>query len=599
MSTATSVLTIEETLIGPQALPPPPTRHALFAILIALAVLLHLGTIGIGDLYSETEGQYAAAAREMIQTGQYLLPTNDSIPRLQKPPLLYWLIIASYKLFGIHTAATRVPIALAVVATVILTFLIAERLADYWRGFAAGLIYLTLSGTFIFGRIVMPEPLFSAFFAGAIYCGLAGFQQRRQRRAWFAGFWICAALACLTKGPHGLVLPAATFGVLAIFYREARMRFRPLLWWPYLLLFVAVIGPWYIWVEMHFDGAFHRYVAEEWTEHLIGRYPNGNWYDLDSVPRWQFAASHLAWWFPWSVAILPALIFSWQRVLRPREIGFQDALPMVWALVVLVPVLVIGQRQDYYALSMFSAFSLWAAMILERASNSLRNAGTAIVALVGMIIGIIALTLPSLVPANERDWGETGFRWTAWKALADMPASVWLQFRPLLAITAIALVVGALATVYLLRRSRGKIAVVGLACGMIVVGLCMVSGIARIAPFFSLADAARFLNGRLGTNGQVLFEGSPHVASSLGFYLERKFAVVNQEPDPRIPLTAEQRNLFLDEKATLEHWRVPRPVFLIIEQDRVNYWRELLTQNFHVYHQVASFGTYIILSNQL
>ena len=81
--------------------------------------------------------------------------------------------------------------------------------------------------------------------------------------------------------------------------------------------------------------------------------------------------------------------------------------------------------------------------------------------------------------------------------------------------------------------------------------------------------------------------------------LERKFAMVNQKTDPQIPLTAEQRNLFLDEKAAIENWRAPRPVFLIIEQDRVAYWRELLTQRFHVYHQVANFGTYTILSNQL
>jgi len=127
----------------------------------------------------------------------------------------------------------------------------------------------------------------------------------------------------------------------------------------------------------------------------------------------------------------------------------------------------------------------------------------------------------------------------------------------------------------------------------------MISGIARIAPFFSLAEAARFLNSRLGTNGQVLFEGPPDVASSLGFYLERKFAMVNQEPDPRMPLTPEQRSLFLEEKAALEQWQVARPVFLIVEEDRVVYWRGLLVQHFHVYHQVASFGTYIILSNQM
>src|SRR5256714_187288 len=476
MVTGTGTLSIEETFLGPQALPPPPTRHALFAILITLGVLLHFGTIGIGDLYSEPEGQFAAAAGKMIQVAKYLWPTNDSIPRWKNPPLLYWLIVASYKVFGINTAATRVPIAFSVVATLAFTFLIGERLADYWRGFAAGLIYLTLTGTFIFGRIVMPEPLFAALFAGAIYCGLAGFQQRHQRRTWFTGFWICAALACLTKGPHGLLFPAATFAALAIFYREARMRFRSLLWWPYLLLFLAIIGPWYLWIEIHFDGPFHRIVADEWIKHLVGRYPNGNWYD--DVPRWQFLTSHLAWWFPWSLAILPAPMFSWRRVMRPREISFQDALPMVWAIVVLAPVLAIGQRQDYYALSMISA-------------------------------------------------------------------------------------------------------------------------IARIAPFFSLAEAARFLNSRLGTNGQVLFEGPPEVASSLGFYLERKFAMVNQEPDPRMPLTPEQRSLFLEEKAALEQWRVARPVFLIVEEDRVVYWRGLLVQHFHVYHQVASFGTYIILSNQM
>jgi 4-amino-4-deoxy-L-arabinose transferase-like glycosyltransferase len=597
MTAGTGVLRIDETFLGPRALPPPPTRHALFAIVVALAALIHLGSIGIGDLYSETEGQYAAAAREMLQSGHLLMPTNDSIPRLQKPPLLYWLIIASYKLFGVNAAAARIPIALSVVATTALTFIIGERLQDYWRGFSAALIYLTCSGTFILARIVMPEPLFSALIAGAIYCGLAGFQQRKRRAIWFAGFWICAGLACMTKGPHGLLVPACTFAILAIFYREARIRFRALVRWPYLVLFTLIVAPWNIWMETHFDGSFHALIFGEWTKHLIGRYPDGTWFD--DVPRMQFAVNHLAWWFPWSFVILPALLFSWRRVIRPREMTFEDTLPPAWAAVVLIPVVMIGQRQDYYALSMFSAFALCAATILERASNAMRSDGAIVLALVGALVGVLALALPSLIPSHERQWGEMNFRWTAWSALGDMPVSTWLHFRPLLLCSALALIAGPLLTIYIVRSGREKIAAAGIAAGMIVAGFCMISGVARVAPYFSLADAARFLNARLSENNQVLFEGSPGVASSLGFYLQRPFALVNQEPDPRLPLTPEQRNLFLHQNAALEQWRAPRPVFLIIEQDRVNYWRGLLMQHFHVYHQVAAAGTYVILCNQL
>src|SRR5438093_7309958 len=240
MIAGTRTISIEETLLEPPALTPPPTRHALFIVLIALATLLHVATIGSGDLYSQTEGQYAGAAREMVETHRWLLPTNDGVPRLQKPPLLYWLIIVSFKLFGVSAAAARLPCALAVVASVALIFLIGEKLTDYWRGFLAGLIYLSCCGTFLLARIVMPEPLVGALIAGAIFCGLCGYQRRRHRRAWFAGFWVCSAFACLTQGLLGLGYPAAIFVLLSMFYREARVRYRTLLRWEYLAIFFLI-----------------------------------------------------------------------------------------------------------------------------------------------------------------------------------------------------------------------------------------------------------------------------------------------------------------------------------------------------------------------
>src|SRR5205814_2607287 len=188
MTAGARSLSLEETLLAPPALPPPPMRRVLFVILIALAGLLHVATIGSGDLYSQTEGQYAGAAREMVETHHWLLPTNNGAPRLQKPPLLYWLIIISFKLFGINAAAARLPVSLAVVASTALIFLIGDKLTDYWRGFIAGLIYLSLCGTFLLARIVMPEPVVSAFIAGAIFCAIGGYQRRRNRRISYAVF---------------------------------------------------------------------------------------------------------------------------------------------------------------------------------------------------------------------------------------------------------------------------------------------------------------------------------------------------------------------------------------------------------------------------
>src|SRR6266481_4622196 len=292
MTAATRSLSLEETLLEPPTLPPPPTRHALFAILIALAALLHIGTIGSGDLYSQTEGQYAGAAREMVETHQWLLPTNDGIPRLQKPPLLYWLIIVSFKLFGINEAAARLPVALAVVASVALIFLIGEKLTDYWRGFIAGLIYLSFCGTFLLARIVMPEPLVSAFIAGAIFCAVSGYERRRHRRMWFGGVWVFAALACLTKGVLGIVYPAVVFVLLSIFYREARIRFRQLLRWEYVAIFLLIVAPWHIWAQWHFPHYFRYLVRSEWLGHLRGL--TDETHDFLGVPAYQFVTLHLA-----------------------------------------------------------------------------------------------------------------------------------------------------------------------------------------------------------------------------------------------------------------------------------------------------------------
>ncbi|MEY2519554.1 MAG: hypothetical protein QOF24_1313 [Verrucomicrobiota bacterium] len=545
---------LEDTFLEPQILNPPPTRHALFVFLLTLTAVLHIGTAGWGALYDGVEGQFAGGAREIVESNQWLVPTNDGAPVPQTPPLVYWLIAGSFKIFGVTATAARLPIALAMVASVAFTFLIGERLAGYWRGFAAGLLHLCSCGAFALGRMVTPDAVSAALIGGAIFCAVAGYQRRQFRRAWFAGFWLCGSIACLAKGLETILYLAGICVLLAIFFREARLRFSFLLHWSYLLLFLAIVAPWFVWAEIHFPGVLlHSF-----------------WAINGGLPRIQFLFLHLLWWSPAIILVLPGLLFATRRIIRPHEIVFADALPYCWAAVGFVPVLLIGERHAWSSMSAWPAVALGAACAWERASRALRLAGLALFIVVGIVVG----------------------------AIAFLPEANWPELRPMAQIAALSLVILSLPALYFVRRRRAEIALLLALAPMLPVGFCLAESASRISPFFSLADPAQFLNPRLGPQAQVLFEGSLQGASSLTFYLNKKFFLVNQAPG-RFEQSEADRNKYLDENFVLEAWSRSDPLYFIVEERRVSYWRKRIIERVHIYHQVTTSGHYVILSNQL
>jgi hypothetical protein len=120
-----------------------------------------------------------------------------------------------------------------------------------------------------------------------------------------------------------------------------------------------------------------------------------------------------------------------------------------------------------------------------------------------------------------------------------------------------------------------------------------------MAPFFSLAQIARFLNDRPNGRGQVAYEGALHQGSSLVFYLHQKFYLVNSPTNDDSFVAFNSHAILLNENALLAKWAEPEIIYLIIEQDRVPYWQKIITEKFHIFHQVTASGTAVVLSNEL
>ena len=154
-------------------------------------------------------------------------------------------------------------------------------------------------------------------------------------------------------------------------------------------------------------------------------------------------------------------------------------------------------------------------------------------------------------------------------AILGMPtdAEIALSLRPLAQFVIVSFLIFTVGAFFAIRQ-RGEITLVLALAAMVPAGCCLVEGRARVASFFSLADAATYLNPRLGRSGEVIFEGSLRNGSSLSFYLEKKFFFVGQPPGFFERDDAARRK-YLDEHFLLDAWDRSDPIYLIIDEKRV------------------------------
>ncbi len=217
-------------------------RLSLLLALCALLFFLGLGTLGLTD---RDEGSNAEAAREMVESGDWVTPTLNGVPRFAKPVFTYWLISGSYLAFGVSELTARLPSALFGIALVLMQYAFASRILGPATGFRAALMLLLNIEILAIGRMVLTDMVMMFFTTLSIFCFFLAMWGEGKAKRWYWGFYAGMGLATLTKGPVGVLVP-----LLAILpylwltrrWRDTLRECRPL---AGTLAFLAVATPWY------------------------------------------------------------------------------------------------------------------------------------------------------------------------------------------------------------------------------------------------------------------------------------------------------------------------------------------------------------------
>lgn len=335
-----------------------------FVMVFALAAVVLVGNLGGAKLWDEDEPRNSRCAVEMLERGDYVVPTFNGELRTHKPILLYWLMIASYQLFGVSEFAARLPSALLGIGTVLLVWSSGRRLFGPRVGLISAVIISTALMFDVAGRAATPDSVLIFWMTAAlaifVHAAIAPDGSLRlpdfsvsdnsgSGPVWFprstigfAGFYACLGFAMLAKGPVGFLLPMAIIGMFLLIVRRASEKpattnAAPAAWriavswfapghflrtlnsmrpWTGAIIALAIAVPWYWAVGSATDGEWLRGF---FLDHNLGRATRSM--ENHSGPfLLYYIVAVMVGFFPWSVFLLPSILDTRRRYVAERQL---------------------------------------------------------------------------------------------------------------------------------------------------------------------------------------------------------------------------------------------------------------------------------------
>lgn len=348
--------------------------------IVAVAAVIFFTNLGATGLWDMDEALYTTCAREMFQRDNWVVPWFNGQMFPEKPPLMFWTMIAGFELFGVNEFGARFFSAVFGIATALAAFHLGRILCSARVGLWTGLI---TASTIIFTVSARAATVDSALTLTTTLAFLLFVIARRGSATWpaLAGMYACIGVAVLAKGPVGMVLPLGAMGLYLLVADGWRNLFRSA-WWmrPFTAIVVvaAVALPWYVWVGIDTHGEWLRKFFIEFNlrpfkQPILG-HGDGDSFILDRTLAILVSLSYylyhipaiLVGFFPWSVLLGPTVVDIVRRIRRRDAWRDGCVLALCWFGVWFVFWSICKTKLPHYLLPAYPALALLTACFIDR-----------------------------------------------------------------------------------------------------------------------------------------------------------------------------------------------------------------------------------------
>jgi 4-amino-4-deoxy-L-arabinose transferase len=283
-------------------------KRYLLPLVISFYFLCYIISLGVPGLFVPDETRYAEVPREMIASGDWVVPHINGLRYFEKPVFGYWIHAASILIFGENNFAVRLPSAISVGLSAFLLFLMvrivkgSENNEKDYTAIVAPLIFLSCFGVFAIGNVAVLDNLFSFFLTatiGMLYFATEQHTGSSREKYLLILSGITCGLAFLTKGFLAFAIPVITIAPYLIWERRYRDLIR-MCWLP-ILVAVLIVLPWGILINMR-EPDYWRFFF--WNEH-IRRFIENNAQHKESF--WFFFKAAPGMFMPWTF-LIPAAV---------------------------------------------------------------------------------------------------------------------------------------------------------------------------------------------------------------------------------------------------------------------------------------------------